>query len=272
MTSKLFYPAHIMDDDYEHRRLTINALKPADNPVAKILEDGINLIGTAAASAQDAAISAIDSLTGLKINRESNYRSFDFDTIDTIVLPLPNLFADNQNHDWSMEKGTVATLGDALLKGELLGVSASKAIGEAASLAGIRRPIIDPGYFQNYSGSEPREFNTVFDLVPRSAEEAKMILTIIMKLKQYSSPSSFTGGVSVRAPFFFNIQISNEYLSATISLDRVVLKSLNIDYGSDGGMQTTKDGIPKQMTMAITWAEVDMQTAESYSEINWRDG
>ena len=35
-----------------------------------------------------------------------------------------------------------------------------------------RKPLIDPGYFQNYSGSEPRTFAMTFDFVPRMCSKS----------------------------------------------------------------------------------------------------
>jgi hypothetical protein len=87
---------------------------------------------------------------------------------------------------------------------------------------------------------------------------------IVMKLKQYSSPSKMVGGVSLMAPYFFNIEISNPYISAMAKFDRVVLKNITIDYGADGAMQQFGDGIPKHMSMNLSWQEGDMTTMEDY--------
>jgi len=48
-------------------------------------------------------------------------------------------------------------------------------------------------------------------------------------------------------------------------IDRVVLSSISIDYGADGAMQQTSDGFPKFMTMALTFQEADMSTANDYN-------
>ena len=152
------------------------------------------------------------------------------------------------------------------------GVTIDKAIGAAAAHTGFRKPLIDPGYFQNYTGSSPRSFSAAWDLIPNSPEEANELMAIVMKLKQYSSPKSTINGVSLLAPFFFDIEVSNPYMTAMINLDRVVINNISIDYSADGAMQQTADGVPKHMNLSIQFKELDMTTEENYSKVRSTGG
>lgn len=285
------YPSDIRDSKYDSRRVIITIMQPYQ----------VSSAGAAYEAAVDSfkkgtdfIIKEAESILDIKANQDASSKAKDGETMGTIVLPLPNAFTDSQSHSWSTETGILGTIGSNIMNknpgdvvGKALGkiggklgkeaggaisdatsgLTADKMIGSASSAAGLRKPLIDPGYFQNYTGSEPRTFNMTFDLIPNNPKEANDIIMIIMKLKQYSSPSKMVGGVSLMAPYFFNIEISNPFISAMAKFDRVVLKNITIDYGSDGAMQQFGDGVPKQMTMNLTWQEVDMTTMEDYCSI-----
>jgi hypothetical protein len=281
------YPSDIRDSKYDSRRVTITIMKPHQvSSAGAAYEAAIDSFkkGT------DFIVKEAESILDIKANQDASSKAMDGESMGTIVLTLPTAFADAQSHSWSTETGILGTIGANIMKsspsdvvGKALGkiggkigsvgqgiadsakgISADKMIGAASSAAGLRKPLIDPGYFQNYSGSEPRSFNMTFDLIPNSPKEANDIIMIVMKLKQYSSPSKMVGGVSLMAPYFFNIEISNPYISAMAKFDRVVLKNITIDYGADGSMQQFGDGIPKHMSMNLSWQEVDMTTMEDY--------
>lgn len=281
------YPSDIRDSKYDSRRVTITIMKPHQvSSAGAAYEAAIDSFkkGT------DFIVKEAESILDIKANQDASSKTMDGESMGTIVLPLPNIFSDQQNHAWSTETGILGTIGANIMStspsdvvGKALGkvggklaavgqgvldsakgISADKMIGAASSAAGLRKPLIDPGYFQNYTGSEPRSFNMNFDLIPNNPKEANDIIMIIMKLKQYSSPSKMVGGVSLMAPYYFSIEISNPFVSAMAKFDRVVLKNISVDYGSDGAMQQFGDGIPKQMSLNLTWQAVDMTTMEDY--------
>jgi hypothetical protein len=262
-----FYPSDIGIDKYAHRKMTITVKESISSETANSakkfalekIEQSRDLIKT--------AVTTVGSLVGItKLNdgtKEGN-------TIHTIVLPLPNSLSDSQNHNWSMDTGIIGTAGKALTDKDIgfksfsTGMSADKILGAATSTMGFRKPLIDPGFFQNYSGSEPREFSMQFDLVPNNPEEAESIMMIILRLKQYSAPVSTISGVSLLAPRWFDIEFSNKEISSMLQLGRVVLKNISIDYSGDGSMQQTSDGMPKHITLSLQFAEVDMKIAQDY--------
>lgn len=235
---------------------------------------------------------------GISISLDSNKKGKFDRTMGVIALPLPNTFSDSQNHAWNVEKGIWGTVGSNIANENVVGIglelleaqankipvvgagaaklaqigqrvtsglSTDKLVGSMSAAAGARRPIIDPGYFQNYTGSDPREFSMKFDFIPQNATEADSIIMIITTLKQFSSPSTQIGGVSLLAPYYFKIDFGNKFMANMINIDRVVIKNISVDYGADGFMQQHADGMPKHIELSLTFAEADMVLAEDYS-------
>lgn len=294
----LSFPDYITAAAYKHRRVIINVIEAetaTDGVAAAINRAKEDLIGLGKAIAGDAG-SLEDTLANQRINAEKESGK----TIFSIMLPLPNELTDTQSHDWTTSKGIIGTaLGGIesnsvsniagkvsagafeaaeLAAGALSplggGVSAlggmeiQQALGAMADSAGLRKPLADPGYFQNYTGSQPRTFDMSFDFVPRNANEAKNMIAIIMKLKEYSSPEKMPGGVSILAPHYFDIEISNEYISGLASMRGVVLQNIVVNYGADGAMQQFPDGTPKYIQLGLTFNERKMRTADYYRRTN----
>ena len=292
--SRYNYPAHINDVEFQHRKFSIYVKKTSWGQDAKSeYNKALKLLS----EIEDTVVAPDATTKEMTANQKKNKQANKGKLITSITLPLPNSFTDSQSHGWTTETGILGTIGASYAntspasladkfvgKGKLSrmaksvlgkssGITIDKAIGAAASHTGFRKPLIDPGYFQNYTGSQPRDFSADWDLIPNSAEEADEIMMIVMKLKQYSSPSTAVGsGVSLLAPFFFDIEVSNPYMTSMINLDRVVIKNISIDYSADGNMQQTADGVPKHMKLSIQFTEMDMVTAEKYSTVPAKAG
>ena len=131
---------------------------------------------------------------------------------------------------------------------------------------GVRKAVIDPGYFQNYTGSTPRTFTMAYTLVPQSQKEAQTIKDIILWFKQYSSPTFVENTPLMGAPFVFNISFAgNQYITDMFKMDKCVLTGISVDYASDGSFMLFKDGFPKQIGLALNFAEVELKYAQEYA-------
>lgn len=206
------------------------------------------------------------------------------DPIYACALPLPNELLDSQSHRWEMETGMMGALvgavadktGSAVVNKFNLGdkvnavskaiggTSVNKIIAEASMSFGFRKPMVDPGMFQNYGGSAPRNFNFSFDLIPNNHQEAESIMNIILNLKKFSLPRSIVGGVSLLAPFLFEIEIGNEKMRKLINMNDVVMTEIGVNYGADGNMQFFSNGMPKFIQLNLAFAERSVVTAEFY--------
>lgn len=180
-----------------------------------------------------------------------------------IVLPMPNTFTDNHQHSWNVSKGLAAEVASMYLEGNIA-TKLAKGVAIAADSANLRKPLVDPGFFQSYSGTQPRNFSFMFELVPNSATEAKTIIKIMKMLRKYSLPSTMVNHAVLLSPHYFSIKFGNDTLDKAINARDVVLTGINVDYGADGGMQFLADGTPKQMTLNLTFAERKMTVENTY--------
>jgi len=260
---RYIYPSTINDPAYDNRRVVIHVLKVDLSASASRLWSELKDTISAGAAASSAG-----NLLDIVSNKAANIASRDVNStiVDTIVLPLPNTLSDSQTHEWSTDSGITGKVG-SMITGTKAGGLADTAVANVTNQLGTRKALANPGYFQNYSGSTPRTFTMDWDLIPASTDEAESIIGIIMKFKQYASPSKDAYGVSLLAPHYFSIDVSNKWISAAIDLERVVISNMSVNYGADGNMQQTADGMPKFMTISITFNEVDMKTQEDYTSI-----
>ena len=187
-------------------------------------------------------------------------------TIYGIALPLPNELADSQSHSWDSTTGFVSDIAQAAkgIAGKVSGDMIAKGVANASSRAGFRQPLIDPGYFQDYKGTEPREFTFNWDLVPNNIDEAYNIFSIIYNLKKYTLPKSTINGVSMLSPYLFEIQIGNEIINALMNMNNVVCKSMTVNYSVDNSLQMFSDGMPKYISLNMTFAERALVTSDFY--------
>lgn len=183
-------------------------------------------------------------------------------------LPLPNTMIDAQSHSWeqsdSAVSGIVSKGVDILDNAISTSFDVGKVVKELAYRAGMRQPTINPLYWQNYTGSEPRTFSFAWDLVPRSKEEGDQMVEILRKLKQYSSPKLAVGGLSLLSPYTFDVSISNGKIDSVLKLKNMAIKTLDINYMADGGAQFHYDGTPKHVTLTMQLVELRTIVADDY--------
>ena len=187
------------------------------------------------------------------------------DPIYACCLPLPNELTDTQNHNWTQDQSLISEFANGLLDAKMGKVlSANKLLASAAHSFGFRKPMVDPGLFQNYSGSVPRGLSLSFDFIPNNGLEAKNIMNIILNLKKFALPKAVIDGVALLAPFTFEIEIGNDWMKKLINLNDVVVTGVTVNYGVDGGMQMFSNGMPKHITLQLEIAERTLLTSEFY--------
>lgn len=182
------------------------------------------------------------------------------DPIYACCLPLPNEFLDAQNHNWQADQSLLSEFANDF---KVTGM-ANKGLANLSHMFGFRKPMVDPGLFQNYTGSTPRGFSLNFDFIPNNHQEAKNIMNIILNLKKFALPKSVIDGVALLAPFTFEIELGNDYLKKLINMNDVVITGITVNYGADGNMQMFSNGIPKHITMQLDIAERSLLPSEFY--------
>ena len=274
--SSLVFPSFLSNPAYENKKVTFKALKPSEfelsdsNVLVKSVKDTIDyVLPGGGEKALDFAKNMADETIGIP-------DGFNLDS--SVTLPYPISLSDNQNHNWENTEGLVAQFSNNILSasGESLsnkGGFVKKVLGDGKKMyaalmnsLGVRKAVIDPGYFQNYNGSTPRSFTMAYTLVPQSQKEAQTIKDIILWFKQYSSPTFISNLPLMGAPFIFNISFAgNQYISDMFKMDKCVLTGISVDYASDGSFMLYKDGFPKQIGLALNFAEVELKYAQDYA-------
>ncbi len=181
-------------------------------------------------------------------------------TIYGITLPLPNELTDSQSHKWETTEGFVGKMGKTLMdKGGVNSI-----IGELSSSLGSRKPMVDPGYFQDYNGTEPRTFSFSWDLIPDNSIDAESINAIIYNLKKFTLPTSTINGISLLSPFVFDIEIKNKKINNLMNMNNVVCTEMNVNYAAEGALQYFADGSPKYIKLDMTFIERSTVTGDIY--------
>ena len=274
--SSLVFPSFLSNPAYENKKVTFKALKPSEfdisdsNVAVKSIKDSIDyVLPGGGEKALDFAKNMADETIGIP-------DGFNLDS--SVTLPYPISLSDNQNHNWENTEGLISQVTGNVLgaSGESLsgkGGYVKKILGDGKKMyaalmnsLGVRKAVIDPGYFQNYNGSTPRSFTMAYTLVPQSQKEAQTIKDIILWFKQYSSPTFISNSPLMGAPFVFNISFAgNQYISDMFKMDKCVLTGISVDYASDGSFMLYKDGFPKQIGLALNFAEVELKYAQDYA-------
>lgn len=194
-----------------------------------------------------------------------------------ITLPLPGSLSDSQSHEWKADTylsaaGDLATAvagkipgGSNFVKNTIEIFNQSlRAGGVITNHFGVRKPILNPGYFQNYTSSGLRTFSFSFNFIAESQSEAKSIIEIIKAFKRYSSPSELADKFVLLSPFKWMINVSNGVVNELISLRECVCTSVNVTYGNDK-FDCFEDGMPKKITLSLNFSECSLQYADNYS-------
>ena len=276
-------------------------------------------------------------ITAIERNAIMNNESHDSGTVQClIVLPTPTGLNDSVSHNWSASTifDAVGGLGSALssatrslkaITGVNFGavgsfvnavgdgaerINNSPAYGYLSTAFGFRKKMVNPGYFQNYTGSSLRSFMLDYIFQPRSREEALTVIDIITAFKKYSSPnitkeltdksdtaetdstlSSIISMVSENTQTIRN-DISNFLRTSDSKFwmkqpcywkilfgnkylnDLVKLRNVvitNLQVDYGDNVETFKDGIPKVFRLSISISEVDIVDENQYKMTNVDD-
>ena len=302
--SSLVFPSFLSNPEYENKKVTFKVIKPSFGSTddwAK-LQSAISFVFQFSDTASNAVSSTAGQISGDTFGIPAG---FNLESSVTLPYPISLSDNQNHNwenaegllaqtthaamgaigkgiSDWSSDvnkdsnkdeskklsfkdkaKGKLAKALSFLSSGA---VSPDKMYGAIANKLGVRKAVIDPGYFQNYTGSTPRTFTMAYTLIPQSQKEAQTIKDIILWFKQYSSPTFVENTPLMGAPFIFNISFAgNQYISDMFKMDKCVLTGISVDYASDGSFMLFKDGFPKQIGLALNFAEVELKYAQEYA-------
>lgn len=284
-----YYPNNIMTDEMVNKTVIFMAMKGKSIGEAKLSELENFKKGESKSS--------LDSVIGMA------------------VLPLTAAISDDQSHTWTessylsaitgassgMEAWSKAGMdkkgGDFVpgMKGKVgrffggfskainfLGES-SQQMGALTDALGVRKPMINPGQFQNYSGSGLRSFSFDFTFIPESEKERDQVINIIKFFKRCSSPStpkwsidtekdSITSRMVMLAPMTWEVFVCNKTVNDLLSFHKCVCTKVSVKYGDSEKVAMFKDGMVKQITLGLSFSECELQTSRSYGDTEeWGD-
>ena len=285
------YPADILSESNKNRHI-------------RILVKGVNIFNDAGALASDMVETVKKDLKGLSnivnhlepsdIDKQKDLSNrtnalVKCSTIYGIALALPNELSDSQSHDWEETTGIAHDAVEAAgglveaganslattLVGKENGTKIVDAGGKVLNLAlkagnqlmsssGFRKPLVNPGYFQDYKGTKPRAFSFSWDFVPNNSNEAKQIFNIIYNLKKFTLPTLTLAQTALLSPYIFEIQVGNNLINSMMNMNNLVCKGMDVNYTSDNTLQMFADGMPKHITLKMEFAERTLMTADLY--------
>lgn len=278
-----YYPNNIMTDEMVNKTVIFMAMK------------GKNLVD--------------EKLANLENFKKGESKPSLDEVIGMAVLPLTAAISDDQAHTWTEGSYLSAITGasnnmagwskggDAVkgLKGKIggffggvssvinfLGESSEK-LGALSDALGVRKPMINPGQFQNYSGSGLRSFSFDFTFIPESESERDQVINIIKFFKRCSSPStpkwscateadSVTSRMVMLAPMTWEVFVCNKTVNDLLSFHKCVCTKVSVKYGDSEKVAMFKDGMVKQITLGLSFSECELQTSRSYGDTEeWGD-
>ena len=282
-----YYPNNIMTDEMVNKTVIFMAMKGKSLGEAKL-----------------------DNLTNFK--KGESKPSLD-EVIGMAVLPLTAAISDDQSHTWSessylsaitgassgiegwakggkKEEGLVSKIkgvagkffGGVSSTLNILGET-SQQLGALSDALGVRKPMLNPGQFQNYSGSGLRSFSFDFTFIPESEKERDQVINIIKFFKRCSSPStpkwsidtekdSITSRMVMLAPMTWEVFVCNKTVNDLLSFHKCVCTKVSVKYGDSEKVAMFKDGMVKQITLGLSFSECDLQTSRSYGDTEeWGD-
>lgn len=273
------FPKDLSTQDTEYRSLIIKVKKYKQNTYKDMYDESYK----AFADAKNDALSTLQSLASgdknenpaadikgaLEKVKSANSEKKDDMFLYAVSLPFPNEFSDSQSHGWEKDKsilGDIMTgIQDSAPDLRVVKLSPGKLISSLANAYGVRKPVANPGYYQNYSGSEPRKFRLTWVFIPNDKEEASELFTIIYNLKKYTLPTAANGGDSklvLLAPFIFDITTKSNVVNVLTRMNDLVCTDFEIMY--PGKAQFYPDGSPKYLQLTMSFSENSMLYSNNY--------
>jgi len=175
-----------------------------------------------------------------------------------VILPIPNSLQDSFSHGWEIAEGATeefANVANSFVDKVAGGNGLTSAVADLGRKGMKNNNLnVDPLYWQQYNGSQPRTFELSWTLVPESIGDAGTLIAIIKMLKKWSAPQG-TRGVFVDMPLAFQVSFANPILQTTINMKEAVCTNISVEYVGQGYADFHDDGSPKQVNLSMTFSE-----------------
>jgi len=261
------FPSELNSPEFQFRKLTIfvcednSYLEDFRGFVDQLKKDPFGTLNSSAAAIGESARGAIKEPSSL-IKAKRDYPISE--SKGCYVLPLPNNLTEVLSHNYAVSDGLLAEMINGLPGAENIQKKGS----QLAHLQGKQKLMVNPDKFQDYQGSEPRRFDFTFKIIPSSLEEAINGAKIVYNLKKFASPSLGAEDLLMTQGNFFVLEFGNPVLQKLINPQACVLVSISSTYDDGTYVSTTLDGMPKSITLSLSFAETRTVTREDWGTSN----
>lgn len=135
---------------------------------------------------------------------------------------------------------------------------------EAAAMSGRRQIVMDPGYWAQFQGVNPRSFTLRWTIIPENHHDAMNGLELCARLKEFSLPENVSG-VEMLSPHYWQIQFSNPLVQSQLLYGDLVITSIEVTFAEQGEFHLS--GTPKKFDIVITFQEARAPNAEIFKKI-----
>ena len=282
---KFAFPSNINEPTFENRRVIFMALTGKET--GKERQDVYEKFKT---SGETGLEDDVKGIVTLPLNEnisdsqghkwaESDYVSAIGGGIDAALGSLGGMF---KKSNWFFgEKGLVNDL-RKVVKGGYEAINGAPAAA-IADYMGVRRPMINPGQFQYYQGSSLRSFKFSFTFIPENQKETQQVIEIIRFFKKCASPSlPFSDSKEIKeekgffeivkseglmlSPCSWEIFVCNPTINKLMSFHKCACTNVSVTYGDSEKVSMYYDGMPKQVSLSLDFAECQLQFSESYGD------
>lgn len=131
-------------------------------------------------------------------------------------------------------------------------------------MAAATKTTPNPFREQLFKAVDNREFQFNYKFLPRTESEAAAVENIIKMFKFHMHPELSARGLFYVYPSEFNIvyYYKGKENSHINKISTCVLKNMNVDYGSQGGFNTFRNGMPTEINLSLSFLELEVLTKE----------
>ena len=240
----------------------------------------------------------------------SNAGRADFESrsIGSVTLPIPAGISDQNSAEWGSQSmsafdiakadialSTIMNGGKGLVesgtqyldfvKGQSGGVSAAVGTALAAAAAGVEGQqlltrttgmVMNPNMELLFRGPTLRPFQFKFTLSPRSAEEAKLVVSIIRFFKQGSAPIRSESNLFLKTPHTFRLRYLHrgETTGLHFKLNKFkecALQNVGVNYTPTGNYATYQDGTMVSYELTLGFNELEPVFNDDYGLGNGKE-
>jgi len=174
---------------------------------------------------------------------------------DSIILPISsNGVIDSINNNWESGVGLAAgNIKDVFLQSLISKVS--DAFGDLGKYISARRGFIVNDYASlAFNGTDFRNFEFSFTLIPKNQQESNTVIDIVKTFKRNSLPEY--RGWKILYPNYWNVLIKFPSDQDVVKIKNCVINNFSVNTFTDGNPTINTDGNPQKTEITVNVTEL----------------